>query len=67
MTQEYNFTLTDDEVSLVLNALRHSNISLREASFVLVGTELNAPANEALNRLYKLEQKIFHARREQQK
>jgi len=67
MTQEYNITLTNDEVTLVLNALRHSGISLRESTFVLAGTELAKLTDEAYARLYKLEQKIFDARREQQK
>ncbi len=67
MTREYTFTLTDNEVAILLNSLRNSNLTLKETLFLTLGTGQSTGLHDAVSAFYALEQKIFHAHRDQLK
>lgn len=67
MTREYTFTLTDNEVTIILNSLRNSNLTLKETLFLTMGTDHATGLSHAVDAFYKLEQKIFHEHRAQLK
>lgn len=65
MNRPYLFELTDNEVTIILNSLRNSNLTIRETLFLTLGTEQHTGMDHTCNAFYNVEQKIFHERKRQ--
>jgi hypothetical protein len=65
MPLPYLFELTDNEVTIILNSLRNSNLTIRETQFLTLGTQQHTGMDHACKTFYDLEQKIFHERKRQ--